>query len=58
MPTRCAARLDAAQGIAVGMPIYYATGSRWKGFIWGTLSGFPLPMGGFIVGGGGGWCWC
>jgi len=38
-----------SQGIAVGMPIYFATGSKWKALVWGTLAGFPLPIGGLIV---------
>jgi len=31
------------------MPVYYATGSKWKALAWGTVAGFPLPVGGFIV---------
>lgn len=27
------------EGLCVSLPIYYATGSRWKGFMWGVLSG-------------------
>ena len=30
------------------MPIYYATRSRWKGFMWGTLAGFAEIFGGLI----------
>lgn len=36
------------EGICVAMPIYYATGSRWKGFMWGTLSGLSEPLGGLV----------
>jgi ZIP family zinc transporter len=36
------------EGLCVAMPIYYATGSRWKGFFWGTLSGFSEPFGALI----------
>ena len=34
------------------MPIYYATGSKWKGFFWATLSGASELIGallGYIV---------
>lgn len=27
-------------GLCVAMPIFYATGSRWKAFFWATFSGF------------------
>eukprot|EP00983_Pelagomonas_calceolata_P020069 633099-Pelagomonas_calceolata.AAC.1 len=36
------------QGIAVSMPFYYATGSKYKALLFGTLAGFPLPLGGLI----------
>lgn len=36
------------EGLCVAMPIYYATGSRWKGFFWGTLSGFSEPFGALV----------
>jgi zinc transporter, ZIP family len=36
------------EGICVAMPIYYATGSRWKGFMWGALSGVSEPLGGLV----------
>lgn len=40
------------EGICVAIPIYYATGSRLKGFVWATLSGVTELVGalfGFIV---------
>eukprot|EP00200_Dunaliella_tertiolecta_P013633 CAMPEP_0202393518 /NCGR_PEP_ID=MMETSP1127-20130417/92947_1 /ASSEMBLY_ACC=CAM_ASM_000462 /TAXON_ID=3047 /ORGANISM="Dunaliella tertiolecta, Strain CCMP1320" /LENGTH=403 /DNA_ID=CAMNT_0048996097 /DNA_START=51 /DNA_END=1262 /DNA_ORIENTATION=- len=37
------------EGIAVSMPYYYATGSRYKALLYGTLAGFPLPVGGLIA---------
>lgn len=37
------------QGIVVCMPIYYATGSRWKGFVWSTISGVSEIMGAVVV---------
>eukprot|EP00877_Chromochloris_zofingiensis_P006410 jgi/Chrzof1/2021/UNPLg00676.t1 len=27
------------EGIIVAMPIYYASGSKWKGFLWSAISG-------------------
>lgn len=32
------------EGLCVSLPIYYATGSRWKGFMWGCLSGIAEPV--------------
>lgn len=37
------------EGIVVAMPIYYATGSRWKAFMWATISGLSEPLGGLLV---------
>lgn len=34
------------------MPVYYATGSKWKAFFWATMSGVAEPVGailGYIV---------
>ena len=31
--------------VCVAMPIYYATGSRTKAFMWATLSGVSEPIG-------------
>lgn len=36
------------EGVCVAMPIYYATGSRWKGFWWSVLSGISEPVGGLF----------
>jgi len=36
------------EGLCVALPIYYATGSRWKGFLWGILSGVSEPVGALI----------
>ncbi len=36
------------EGICVAMPIYYSTGSKWKGFWWALLSGLSEPIGGVI----------
>lgn len=46
------------EGVVVAMPIYYATGSKWKGFLWSFVSGLAEPVGGLVgyallVGGGG-----
>lgn len=32
------------EGLCVAMPIYYATGDRWKAFGWGVLSGLAEPI--------------
>ncbi len=32
------------EGIAVALPVYKETGSKWKGFLWGTLSGVVEPI--------------
>jgi ZIP family zinc transporter len=36
------------EGVVVAMPVYYATGSRWKGFWWAFLSGVSEPVGGLL----------
>jgi len=36
------------EGLCVALPIYYATGSRLKGFFCGLLSGISEPVGAFI----------
>ena len=36
------------EGICVAMPIYYATGSKWKAFGWAFLSGLTEPIGGIL----------
>ena len=33
------------EGVCVAMPVYYATGSKWKGFLWALLSGISEPFG-------------
>ncbi len=33
------------EGVCVAMPVYYATGKRWKGFLWAFLSGISEPIG-------------
>jgi zinc transporter ZupT len=50
------------EGLCVAMPVYYATGSKWKAFGWALLSGLTEPIGGIVgyavlqvnTGGGGG----
>eukprot|EP01023_Acetabularia_acetabulum_P063725 TRINITY_DN8046_c0_g1_i2.p2 TRINITY_DN8046_c0_g1~~TRINITY_DN8046_c0_g1_i2.p2 ORF type:complete len:311 (-),score=50.72 TRINITY_DN8046_c0_g1_i2:508-1440(-) len=37
------------EGICVAMPVYYATGSRWKGLLWAFLSGLSEPIGGLLA---------
>ena len=36
------------EGLCVAMPIYYATGSKTKAFVWSLLSGVTEPIGGII----------
>ncbi|GBF88162.1 zinc transporter [Raphidocelis subcapitata] len=36
------------EGVVVAMPIYYATGSKWKGFCWSLVSGLAEPVGGLL----------
>ena len=33
------------EGVCVAMPVYYATGSKWRGFLWAFLSGISEPFG-------------
>ena len=32
------------EGLCVALPVYYATGNRWKAFAWGSLSGITEPI--------------
>jgi len=32
------------EGLCVALPIYYATGNKWKAFAWGCLSGIAEPL--------------
>lgn len=32
------------EGLCVALPIYYATGNRWKAFCWALLSGASEPL--------------
>ena len=36
------------EGICVAMPVYYATGSKWKALGWAFLSGLSEPIGGIL----------
>merc|ERR550514_664657 len=36
------------EGLCVAMPIYYATGSKWRAFFWSLLSGVTEPIGGIL----------
>jgi len=36
------------EGLCVALPVYYATGNRTKGFLWGLLSGLTEPIGALI----------
>ncbi|RLN86616.1 hypothetical protein BBJ28_00024115 [Nothophytophthora sp. Chile5] len=37
------------EGIAVSAPIYFATGSRWRGLMWCVISAMAEPLGGVIA---------
>lgn len=37
------------EGVVVAMPIYYATKSKWKGFLWSFVSGVAEPIGGLLA---------
>ncbi len=36
------------EGICVAMPVYYATGSKWKGFWWSFISGVTELLGALV----------
>ena len=36
------------EGLCVALPVYYATGNRMKGFLWGLLSGLTEPIGALV----------
>ena len=36
------------EGLCVAMPIYYATGNKWKAFGWACLSGIAEPIAGLL----------
>lgn len=37
------------EGVAVAMPVYYATGSRHKAFGWALISALAEPFGAFLA---------
>ncbi|KAJ0402799.1 hypothetical protein ATCC90586_004896 [Pythium insidiosum] len=37
------------EGIAVAAPIYFATGSRWRGLMWCAISAVAEPLGGVLA---------
>jgi len=38
------------EGLAVAMPLYAATGSKWQSVWWATLSGLAEPVGALVMG--------
>ncbi len=38
----------AAEGIALGVPVFFATGSKWKAIGWAALSGLAEPVGALL----------
>ncbi len=39
---------NAPEGAVIALPIYYATGSKWKAFMWACLSGVSEPIGALV----------
>jgi ZIP family zinc transporter len=37
------------EGISVSVPIYYATGNRWRAFVYSVLSGLAEPVGALLA---------
>lgn len=37
------------EGLCVAMPIYYATGNRWKAFLWALMSGMAEVLAGLLA---------
>lgn len=37
------------EGVCVSMPVYYATGSKVKAFLWSFLSGVSEPFGKLVL---------
>lgn len=40
---------NAFEGIIVAVPIFYATGSRWRAFLYATLAGIAEPAGALLA---------
>lgn len=38
----------AAEGVAIGVPVFFATGSRWRAVAWAGVSGVAEPLGAAI----------
>ncbi|KAI5447043.1 Zinc transporter ztp29 [Lathyrus oleraceus] len=49
-PEGMAVFLGSMKGVAVALPVYFATQSKWQAFKLATLSGFAEPLGVIIVG--------
>ena len=43
-PTHCAR----AEGICIGVPVFFATGSKWRGVMWAAVSGLTEPLGAVV----------
>lgn len=37
------------EGLCVALPIFYGTGSRWKGFFWAFISGMAEPFAAIVA---------
>ncbi|RLN47237.1 hypothetical protein BBJ29_004863, partial [Phytophthora kernoviae] len=40
---------NVAEGIVVATPVYFATGSRWKGIVWCAVASISQHLGGFLA---------
>ena len=48
LTTAAAAVCLRAEGIAIGVPVFFATGSRWMAIGWAAVSGIAEPLGALI----------
>lgn len=48
LATSSAFHVLCAEGIALGVPVFFATGSKWKAIGWAATSGLAEPLGALI----------
>jgi zinc transporter ZupT len=55
LPLNCCCRLLSlliltccAEGICVTIPVYFATGKKWKGIMWAAIAGITEPIGALL----------
>ena len=49
IPMLCIALHNIPEGIAVASPVFFATGVRWKAFLWTFISALAEPFGAVIA---------